>query len=359
MFFHLQYIHLFRPFLKYAPNASPLPSHVSPRRICTANAGAISKLMRLYKKTWNLRQICNIAVYMTHSACTIHLLNLPEKTAKRDLIHGVKHLEEIAQDWLCARRTLSILSVLARKWNCELPEDAATILQRADDKFGSYSTSDVPSPRSSSGRSATASEELTPSAIKQEFINSNNGGAYMLSQAAQPSIESRLDLSPQAAMRSGLPSHHVSSHSSPMHGGFSPIDTWSQSPLPMTPATQGTPNYPMPMAPTSMVAQQPHTQIPDITSKAAMDTSQWLLTDSAQWQRNFEGWDLSMPNGGNNGFLIGDLGAAPPMGQLGPRAGDHQQPPAQPHNVHGQYPRNGMDEYEASLSCGGWLPRLE
>ncbi|CRK46547.1 hypothetical protein BN1723_020069, partial [Verticillium longisporum] len=121
MFFHLQYIHLFRPFLKYTPAASPLPSHVSPRRICTANAGAISKLMRLYKKTWNLRQICNIAVYMVHSACTIHMLNLPEKTARRDITHGVKHLEEIAEDWPCARRTLGIISVLGRKWNVELP----------------------------------------------------------------------------------------------------------------------------------------------------------------------------------------------------------------------------------------------
>ncbi|EHK20324.1 uncharacterized protein TRIVIDRAFT_154783, partial [Trichoderma virens Gv29-8] len=148
-FFHLQYIHLFRPFLKYSPAASPLPSHISPRRICTANAGAISKLMRLYKKSWNLRQICNIAVYMIHSACTIHLLNLPEKTAKRDLTHGLKHLEEIAEDWLCARRTLSILSVLARKWKCEMPEDAEIILRRTDERFEYYSTSEVPSPGSS------------------------------------------------------------------------------------------------------------------------------------------------------------------------------------------------------------------
>ena len=147
MFYHLQYIHLFRPFLKYTPAASPLPSHVSPRRICTANAGAISKLMRLYKKTYNLRQICNIAVYMVHSACTIHMLNLPEKTARRDVIHGVRHLEEIAEDWLCARRTLCILSVLARKWNVEVPEEAALVLQRADEKYGAFiSTSDVPSP---------------------------------------------------------------------------------------------------------------------------------------------------------------------------------------------------------------------
>jgi len=147
MFSHLLYIHLFRPFLKYNPSTSPLPSHVSPRKLCTQAAGSISKLMRLYKRTYGLRQICNIAVYMVHSACTIHLLNLPEKTAKRDIIHGVKHLEEIAEDWLCARRTLSILSVLARKWKIDLPDEAATVLTRTDSKFGFFSTADVPSPK--------------------------------------------------------------------------------------------------------------------------------------------------------------------------------------------------------------------
>jgi hypothetical protein len=103
--------------------------------------------MRLYKRTYGLRQICNIAVYMVHSACTIHLLQLPEKTAKRDIIHGVKHLEEIAEDWLCARRTLSILSVLGRKWKIDIPEEAATVFARTDAKYGYFSTADVPSPK--------------------------------------------------------------------------------------------------------------------------------------------------------------------------------------------------------------------
>lgn len=163
MFFHLQYIHLFRPFLRYAPKSSPLPPHVSPRRICTANAGAISKLMRLYKKIYNLRQICNIAVYMLHSACTIHLLNLPEKTARRDIIHGVKHLEEIAEDWLCGRRALSIISVLSRKWNVELPDEAARVLQRTDERWGTFNTSDVPSPRSHILVTTTSTAKNTPS----------------------------------------------------------------------------------------------------------------------------------------------------------------------------------------------------
>jgi hypothetical protein len=146
MFFQLLYIHLFRPFLKYNPNNSPLPAHVSPRKLCTTAAGMISKLLRLYKRSHGLRQICNIAVYIAHSACTIHLLNLPEKNAKRDIIHGVKHLEEIAEGWLCARRTLSILSVLAKKWEIDLPDEAATVLARTDAKFGHYSEVTSPKP---------------------------------------------------------------------------------------------------------------------------------------------------------------------------------------------------------------------
>jgi hypothetical protein len=111
----------------------------------------ISKLLRLYKRSHGLRQICNIAVYIAHSACTIHLLNLPDKNARRDIIHGVKHLEEIAEGWLGARRTLSILAVLARKWNIELPEEADAVLTRTEAKYGSY-TGDISSPSSEQGR---------------------------------------------------------------------------------------------------------------------------------------------------------------------------------------------------------------
>ena len=148
MFFHLLFIHLFRPFLKYNQATSPLPTHVSPRKICTHAATTISKILRLYKRNYGLRQICNIAVYIAHSACTIHLLNLPDKNARRDIIHGVKHLEEIADSWLCARRTLNILGVLVRKWKIQLPEEATVILSRTEAKFGSIGVYDAQSPRS-------------------------------------------------------------------------------------------------------------------------------------------------------------------------------------------------------------------
>lgn len=164
MFFQLLFIHLFRPFLKYNKATSPLPETVSPRKLCTQAAAMISKLLRLYKRSHGLRQICNICVYIAHSACTIHLLNLPDKNARRDIVHGVKHLEEIAEGWLCARRTLVVLSVLSRKWNVELPEEAASVLARTDSKFGTHYTYEASSPSSAQqSRPSSSQVYLTPS----------------------------------------------------------------------------------------------------------------------------------------------------------------------------------------------------
>jgi hypothetical protein len=172
MFFQLLYIHLFRPFLRYSQDTSPLPANVSPRRLCSQAAQAISKLLRLYKRSHGLRQICNIAVYIAHSACTIHLLNLPDKNAKRDITHGVKHLEEISDSWLCARRTLAILSVLARQWKVDLPEEAAAVFERTDIKFAAWNNdirSKFPKPSQSPGR-----QNSTPSI--NTMITQGGGG---------------------------------------------------------------------------------------------------------------------------------------------------------------------------------------
>ena len=136
MFHQLLYIHLYRPFLKYTRTTSPLPLHVSPRKFCTQAAGSISKLFRLYKRTHGLRQICNIAIYIAHTACTIHLLNLPDKNAKRDIIHGVKQIEEMGECWTAARRTLRVLHLCAEKWNVELPEEAEAAFARARLRWG-------------------------------------------------------------------------------------------------------------------------------------------------------------------------------------------------------------------------------
>ena len=219
MFFQLLYIHLFRPFLKYNHTTSPLPAHVSPRKICTQAAAMISKLVRLYKRSHGLRQIVNLSVYMLHSACTIHLLNLPEKTAIRDITHGVKHLEEIAEGWLCARRTLAVLSVQARNWKIELPEDAAAVLVRTDAKFSAYShISSLPKSPEEPPRPAPVPHQPAmrqESGMQQQVPPLRNDNIYPVNPAHQTSIpiqapphsQNRGSISVPARMQS-QPSRH-------------------------------------------------------------------------------------------------------------------------------------------------------
>ncbi|KAI1465756.1 fungal-specific transcription factor domain-containing protein [Daldinia caldariorum] len=318
MFFHLQYIHLFRPFLKYSPATSPLPPHVSPRRICTANAGAISKLMRLYKKLYNLRQICNIAVYMLHSACTIHILNLPEKTARRDIIHGVKHLEEIAEDWLCGRRTLSIISVLARKWNVELPEEASHVLQRTDERWGTFKTSDVPSPRShmTISPSPPAVAMSPPGKVDHSPANHNTPPTSVPSPVAAPASNvppeimqnlnsSSSNFQPDSQMPQPMLDSVV------IMGNSVPLDTdglgnpeWRQ-----PPAAQNVLNYPQNFPPvqngtsSNQAPQNPRrNQVPN--SMYAVDGQDWYLKDGVNWQSGFDTWNMG--NGSSGSTSISD-----------------------------------------------------
>jgi hypothetical protein len=165
MFHQLLFIHLYRPFLKYTKSTTVLPPHVSPRKLCTQAASAISKILRIYKRSYGLRQVCNIVIYIAHSACTIHLLNLPEKNAKRDVIHGLRNLEEIAESWLCARRTLRILELTANKWHIDLPSEAAAIFERTHLRWGSWGSWDHGSPSSvSEGSPSIPKSRLSPAA---------------------------------------------------------------------------------------------------------------------------------------------------------------------------------------------------
>ncbi|KAK3390441.1 fungal-specific transcription factor domain-containing protein [Podospora didyma] len=311
MFYHLQYIHLFRPFLKYTPAASPLPAHVSPRRICTANASAISKLMRLYKKTYNLRQICNIAVYMVHSACTIHMLNLPEKTAKRDIIHGVKHLEEIAEDWLCGRRTLCILSVLARKWNVEIPEEAAVVLQRADEEFGTFSTSDVPSPHrfppSVAPSPAGSRHDQHSPPINHYSQSPPQLPLDLPASSMSPDMLGSLAMSPQN-LHKPMSHHPATSTPMSMSDAMSAVNAWSMPAVTQQPPMPSyTPSF-MPVMHNNQLGASSNRRNMNNTSNTssiyAIDGQDWYLKDGVNWQQNFEAWATSSnPNPSQTGGL--------------------------------------------------------
>jgi hypothetical protein len=130
MFHQTLYIHLFRPFLKFSAATTSTLSHLDPRKACLGAATTMSKYLRFYKRRYGLRQICNVAGYFIHSACTIHLLNLGQKTAKRDIVQGLKSLEEIGEFWLVAKRALIIVGILVKRWRIELPEEAEGVLRR-------------------------------------------------------------------------------------------------------------------------------------------------------------------------------------------------------------------------------------
>ncbi|PNY23993.1 Nitrogen assimilation transcription factor nit-4, partial [Tolypocladium capitatum] len=360
MFFHLQYIHLFRPFLKYAPSASPLSAHISPRRICTANAGAISKLMRLYKKTYNLRQICNIAVYMTHSACTIHLLNLPEKSARRDIVHGVKHLEEIAEDWPCARRTLSILSVLGRKWGCELPEDAAVVLQRTDEKYGFFSTSDIPSPGSSPHAPPMTSDDGSLSTSHGEHSPPGHCAQAHVNPVVQPasSIDDRMSMMAPLQMMGGgscLPQQQQ------QHQQGIAFDTGGIEFSPDVPggwagqgASASTSGFGSPFLAVGgdgiNVMALPDGNCQSSTGQMSRggegintNGQQWILNDSARWHQNFEGWGVGGSLPADAVFVFGHN-----------RNNIHQAPLDASEQA-----LTNFEGLAASLSGGGWLQGLD
>ncbi|KAF2032709.1 hypothetical protein EK21DRAFT_60252 [Setomelanomma holmii] len=286
MFFQLLYIHLFRPFLKYNPNNSPLPAHVSPRKLCTQAAAMISKLLRLYKRSHGLRQICNICVYIAHSACTIHLLNLPEKNAKRDVVHGVKHLEEIAEGWICARRTLGILSVLVKRWKVELPEEADAVLKRTDAKFGPWN--EVSTPKASY-REPVRPEDQQPSPADQASPSlqpyTMNLGTVTTPQYVNrmPHNSNSVSIDPYARSESLPPSDpnalaytRTQHHSTPQSTNFNPA----------TPAsTQGRQSIDG-----QTTAGNSPSQLFGGVDQLIREGQDWIFRDQTQLANGFENW---------------------------------------------------------------------
>ena len=304
MFFQLLYIHLFRPFLKYNQNTTPLPANVSPRKICTQAAAMISKLFRLYKRSHGLRQICNIAVYIAHSACTIHLLNIPDKIARRDIVHGVKHLEEIAEGWLCARRALGILSVLAKKWNVVLPEEAAAVLDRSEQKFGPFR--DVATPKSTNASLPGPTQQFSnltssPPAVYSVPISTtspnfftninsmpvtttNPNAAYFATSSARPSrrLSDNHSLPPHTAADFALPRAQRQQFVSQSAGNTPPASAVAQSrnSLDSNNTTGASPS-----------------EFWNGADQITKDGQDWWIRDQSQlasnWNSGFENWNLA------------------------------------------------------------------
>ncbi|KAF1817127.1 hypothetical protein P152DRAFT_387063 [Eremomyces bilateralis CBS 781.70] len=294
MFFQLLYIHLFRPFLKYSQSTSPLPPNISPRKICTQGATMISKLFRLYRRSHGLRQICNVAVYIIHSACTIHLLNLPDPNSVRDITHGVKHLEEMAEGWLCARRTLGILSVLARKWKIVLPDEAQAVLVRTESKFGAYK--EVPTPEATHLHLTKLEHPSPPPLPTGQPLNStltshpsmDLASLYPMATLPPQIIANPRSLSTHACRPSGQ--QHPLPPQSTLDLSFPPRIS------PVSPSTTGPSAEPEAIPSTSRThINSPSDMFGGVN--ALLRETDWWFQDQAQLARGFGNWADDMGNG--------------------------------------------------------------
>lgn len=284
MFFHILYIHLFRPFLKYNENTSPLPAHVSPRKICTFAATMISKMLRLYRRSHGLRQICNIVVYIVHSACTIHLLNLPEKNAQRDIVQGVMYLEEIAESWLCARRTLAILSFLATRWKVQIPAEATTVLARTSLKFGTYTRKYNSDPRSSLSPSSSSTGSV-PVTSRPPSNTHCNGAQHV-----------KVEQTPLVTGNPMTSNHEVSNMTSTgPRTIMEPVIPYISDHTPQGPSANaqlGQMGHPIP---TDLLSAAPTNPTTNYTSNSGpsivWNGQEWWLCDQSQFASGFGNWD--------------------------------------------------------------------
>ena len=261
----------------------------------------ISKLLRLYKRTHGLRQICNIVVYISHSACTVHLLNLPDKTAARDLAHGLKHLEEIGESWLCARRTMGILQKVAGRWKIELPEEADKTLQRAHEKFNLGNSPDrEATPRADNNQMPppTPMQPLPPPVAKPK---TEPNGNHPLDSA---NSVSNGFFSSTAPLASPMPTPDVPR----LDGIFSmppqPTSEYNQKPRQHS---YGMPQTQPEMWNLSQSSQAPPVQQTSPTMlfggvDSLMQDQEWWLRDSNQMFANWNGMEHEAVMHGNAGF---------------------------------------------------------
>ena len=321
MFCQLLYIHLFRPFVKYNQKTSPLPPQVSPRRLCTQAAAAISKLMRLYKRTYGLRQICNIAVYIAHSACTIHLLNLPDKGAKRDVVYGVRHLEEIAEGWPCADRTLSMLRIFAQRWNIQLPSEAEAVLGPI--QYDENTREELSSPPSVTTLLASESTIEYP-ADNGRLPLSSNSRVVPPSSSSSASSTSSLGMATTTLSQPAPPLSddprllvHVEPQADQGFNAPPPFATQPQQQLSALDVAMSLSSAPDPVTSTAAaLSQQPSPSVVlSSTNGLVQESGDWWYKDQSAYQTGFENWhgyaaDRQL---GGGGIIVVDEGIPYPQ----------------------------------------------
>ena len=209
-------------------------------------------------------------------------------------MHGVKHLEEISAGWICASRTLGILSLLAKKWEVELPDEAAAVLARTDRRNGPFSR---PSdPMVDAQQSAILNLSSAPTVMNPAL-------------KAQPSAVHQAP-APQPRQASdhayALPSYDAKSMQAQIQPSVSPRN--SNTEQTMTSQTMPYDGYQKDPSPSEMFGG---------VDQLIRETQDWIYRDSQQVATGFENWDsltmdpLTWTNGvAPDGTTLGGLAPA-------------------------------------------------
>lgn len=114
----------------------------------------------------------------------------------RDIVHGVRQLEEIGESWLCARKALAILSMVSRKWKTGLPTEVTNVFLQNDAKFSLYRhdqesvklENPSPQPTPSAPQVSVANCVSHPAdSSKNEYFNSDHP-AVISSMTGEPAV---------------------------------------------------------------------------------------------------------------------------------------------------------------------------
>ncbi|KAL6714818.1 hypothetical protein ACLMJK_007078 [Lecanora helva] len=122
MYYHTVVLHLFRPFLK----VDLTTSSVSPREICTSCANNIVSILSTYRQMYGVRLGTVLMTHIILSSSIIHLLNLPNASAARDLTFSIDSLREMSTSHAFAKRCILVVIKLAKQWNIDLPPEVFT-----------------------------------------------------------------------------------------------------------------------------------------------------------------------------------------------------------------------------------------
>jgi hypothetical protein len=120
MFYYTIIIHLFRPFLM----VDLIHSDLRPRDICIEASNNVSRIFRIYRQFYNLRQGHLVITHALLTVCITHLLHSKEnQVSRQNLVEGLQGLEDIHECHYIGARAFQIIHRLSKTWGLPFPEE--------------------------------------------------------------------------------------------------------------------------------------------------------------------------------------------------------------------------------------------